>query len=127
MNAKVKMLWLVITALLILPSCGGDDDEPSVEIPATVVEIQGNWANTSSGYYRNFLFDGNKYSVHFMKISTSEIIKKEYGTFTLNGTTMTTTKTKGDDITYGELKVYWTRNSKTTLHIWPIGDFQKVK
>lgn len=126
MKEKVKLLWLVVIAFILLPGCGGEDDEPSNEISATVSEIQGSWNNATYGTYRYITFDGNNYSIYFMKISTSEIIKKEFGTFTLNGTTMTTTKTKGDDITYGELKVYWTNSTKNTLHIYPLGDFLKV-
>ncbi len=123
---RFHLFWLIgLIATLSFTACSDDDDD-EVKIPATVEEIQGTWLNSSNGVIRQYTFSGNDYILLFTSTDVSDSkIKREMGTFVLNGTTMTTIMTSGTDLTCGELEVYWTSSLKNVLHIWPMGDFYK--
>lgn len=122
-----KFLYLLMVAMfaIMLPSCGGDDDEPEAKIEVTQSEIQGSWHNSVYGTYHRITFDGSKYSYSQMNVKTSRIEYRENGTYSINGLNIVFMATTNES-KLGECEIYWESTYKNQLHIWPIGSYVRA-
>lgn len=125
---KRKLLYFLMVAMfaIVLPSCGGDDDEPDAKIKVTQSEIQGDWKCHAYGTTHSMTFNGNNYS--YSRSDNSSIVPKymENGTYTISGTSITF-KARLVESELGTCEIYWDDPAKTILHIYPIGSYSKTK
>lgn len=116
---------MVAMFAIVLPSCGGDDDEPDAKIKVTQTEIQGNWSCHAYGTTHTMKFDGDNYS--YSQSDNSSILPyyMENGTYTISGTSITF-KARLVESKLGTCEIYWDNAAKTILHIYPIGSYTKT-
>lgn len=123
-----KMLFAlpILSVFFAFSGCSNDDGEnQGTKIEVTQNEIQGSWHNSSYSSYRHIIFDGNNYSYNIMDVDTEELTRREHGVYTIDGINITFSA-EGEDSKLGVCEIYWENESRSHLHIYPIGSFIKA-
>ena len=113
---RILCLMAIVLPMLILSSCGGDDEEPEVKIYADMNEIQGSWVGLLSGIGYTFQFyEDGKY--FYMSMRGKDVVHQSWGTYSIVSHKFEFNATKGDDVPWNGEEVTWTNKDKKILQV----------